>query len=127
MPQPAAKQGDRVVATDLHLFQPDSSAPPVLVPYPFDGTIVSDCAPNVLIEGRPAAIVGSTAINRPHVAIGGHFVVPPRNQGTIVQGSPTVLIGARPAARTGDPALTCNDPADLPIGRVVATSTVLIG
>jgi len=37
--------------------------------------------------------------------------------------------GARtePAARAGDPAMTCNDPADAPLGTVVASSTVLFG
>jgi hypothetical protein len=31
------------------------------------------------------------------------------------------------AARNGDPAETCNDPADLPVGQVIATGTVFIG
>jgi uncharacterized Zn-binding protein involved in type VI secretion len=38
-----------------------------------------------------------------------------------------VLIGGQPAARLGDPVTTCNDPADLPVGQVVAAGTVLIG
>ena len=42
-------------------------------------------------------------------------------------GSTTVLINSKPAARNGDPALTCNDPADLPAGSVVAAGTVMIG
>jgi uncharacterized Zn-binding protein involved in type VI secretion len=33
----------------------------------------------------------------------------------------------KPAARTGDKALTCNDPADQPAGTVVAAGTVMIG
>jgi uncharacterized Zn-binding protein involved in type VI secretion len=37
------------------------------------------------------------------------------------------LINGKPAARNGDPAMTCNDPADLPVGSVVAAGTVLIG
>ncbi len=32
----------------------------------------------------------------------------------------------KPAARTTDKALTCNDPVDLPVGTVIATGTVLI-
>jgi uncharacterized Zn-binding protein involved in type VI secretion len=31
------------------------------------------------------------------------------------------------AARNGDMAITCNDPADLPVGQVVAVGTVFIG
>jgi uncharacterized Zn-binding protein involved in type VI secretion len=37
------------------------------------------------------------------------------------------LINGKPVARNGDTALTCNDPADLPAGTVVAVGTVLIG
>jgi hypothetical protein len=38
-----------------------------------------------------------------------------------------VLINWRPAARNADTAKTCNDPVDLDVGRVVASSAVLIG
>jgi len=38
-----------------------------------------------------------------------------------------VLINGKGAARTGDTARTCNDPVDLPVGTVVAASTVDIG
>jgi uncharacterized Zn-binding protein involved in type VI secretion len=31
------------------------------------------------------------------------------------------------AARNGDTAQTCNDPVDLPIGKVIAMGTVFIG
>ena len=52
----------------------------------------------------------------------------PTNKATIQQGSPTVMINGKPAARAGDKALTCNDPADLPAGTVVVpASTVTIG
>jgi uncharacterized Zn-binding protein involved in type VI secretion len=42
-------------------------------------------------------------------------------------GSATVKIGGKPACHNGDPATTCNDPADLPAGTVVAVGTVMIG
>jgi uncharacterized Zn-binding protein involved in type VI secretion len=78
--------------------------------------------------GRPAATVGSVAINTPpHLPIGGTFVRPPANQGTVLSGSQTVRINGKPAARAGDTALTCNDPNDMPAGTVLATGTVLIG
>jgi uncharacterized Zn-binding protein involved in type VI secretion len=38
-----------------------------------------------------------------------------------------VNINGKPAARNGDTAMTCNDPADLPAGTVVAVGTVAIG
>jgi uncharacterized Zn-binding protein involved in type VI secretion len=75
-----------------------------------------------------AATVQSTATNTPaHIPIGGSFVVPPKNQATIIKGSATVLINSKAAARSGDTALTCNDPVDAPVGTVVASGTVLIG
>lgn len=128
MGQPAAKQGDRVTAVDIHLIQPPGPVSPVPVPHPFSGLIDNGLSANVNIQSLPAATLGSTATNTPpHVPIGGTFVVPPRNQATIIRGSATVFINGKPAARAGDTALTCNDPVDLPVGTVVAVSTVLIG
>jgi len=129
MGQPAAKLGDSVTATDTHVvLVPSPGGPvPTPTPLPFTGKIASGCSQNVLIDGRPAAVVGSVAVNEPpHVPPQGTFQVPPSNQATISSGSQTVLIGGRPAARSGDTALTCNDPAPLPTGTVVADSTVLI-
>jgi uncharacterized Zn-binding protein involved in type VI secretion len=45
----------------------------------------------------------------------------------VISGSTTVLINGKAAARHGDTAQTCNDPVPMPVGTVVATSTVLIG
>lgn len=128
MGQPAAKQGDRITATDMHLIQPPGPTSPVVVPHPFSGLIDNGLSSNVNIEGRPAATLNSTATNTPpHIPQGGSFVKPPTNQAQIVRGSATVLINNKPAARAGDTALTCNDPVDLPVGTVVAQSTVFIG
>ncbi len=128
MGQPAAKQGDKVIAVDTHIIQPPGPTSPVPVPHPFSGIIDGSLSSNVNIEGRPAAVLGSTATNTPpHVPIGGTFVKPPTNKATIIQGSPTVFINGKPAARNGDMALTCNDPVDLPVGKVVAVGTVLFG
>jgi uncharacterized Zn-binding protein involved in type VI secretion len=128
MGQPAAKQGDRIQALDMHLIQPPGTSPPVPVPHPFSGILDGALSANVNVQGRPAATLGSTATNTPaHVPMGGSFVIPPRNKGQIVTGSATVFINGKPAARNLDTALTCNDPVDLPVGTVVAVSTVLIG
>ncbi len=116
------------MATDMHLIQPPGTAPPVLVPHPFSGILQQDLSADVNVQKLPAATVGSVAINTPpHVPQGGTFVVPPKNRGQVIQGSSTVFINRKPAARNGDPALTCNDPADQPVGKVVATATVFIG
>jgi uncharacterized Zn-binding protein involved in type VI secretion len=128
MGQPAAKQGDQVIATDMHMIQPPGTAPPVLVPHPFTGIINGGLSSDVNIMGQPAATKDSTAANTPpHIPVGGSFVNPPANRGTIIMGSPTVNINGKPAARNGDQARTCNDPADLPVGTVVAVGTVMIG
>ena len=128
MGPPAARQGDRVMALDMHLIQPPGPTSPVLVPHPFSGTIDGNVSADVKIGGAFAATVNSTATNTPpHIPIGGTFVKPPSNQATIIKGSATVMINKKPAARAGDTAITCNDPVDLPMGTVVAVGQVFIG
>jgi len=131
MGQPAAKQGDKIVATDTHIIMiPAPPGPPVPtpLPHPFMGILSQGLSTNVNIQGMPAATVNSIAMNTPpHIPQGGPFQKPPTNQGKIIMGSATVLINKKPAARAGDTAMTCNDPVDAPVGKVVAVSTVLIG
>jgi uncharacterized Zn-binding protein involved in type VI secretion len=131
MGRPAAKQGDKVNATDTHIVMIPSPGGPVPTPLPhtFAGKLDGKLVDSVLIEGKPAAVEGSTATNTPsHVPQGGpSFQSPPSDKGTILKGSGTVMIGGKPAARSGDPATTCNDPADLPAGTVQASGTVTIG
>ena len=131
MGQPAAKQGDQVVGTDTHIIMiPAPPGPPVPtpLPHPFTGILQQSLSTNVKIQGMPAATVNSIAMNTPpHIPQGGPFQKPPTNQGKIMMGSTTVFINNKPAARSGDTAMTCNDPADMPVGKVVAVSTVLIG
>lgn len=130
MGQPAAKQGDQVIATDTHIVMiPSPGGPvPTPLPHPFSGQLDGSLSGDVNVEGKAAAVQGSTATNTPaHVPQGGPFQKPPSNKGTVQIGSGTVLVNGKPAARNGDKAMTCNDPADLPVGTVVAASTVLIG
>jgi uncharacterized Zn-binding protein involved in type VI secretion len=129
MGMPAAKQGDRVTATDPHLIQPPGAPPPppVTVPHPFSGVLTQQLSADVRIMGRAAATVGSIAVNTPpHLPQGGIFINPPTNRGTVRTGSATVRINGRAAARSGDTAETCGDPPN-PSGTVVATGTVRIG
>lgn len=131
MGQPAAKQGDTIVATDIHIVMVPSPGGPVPTPtpHPFNGFLDSGLSSDVKIMGLPAAVVGSQASNTPpHLPIGGpSFQAPPSNKGEIILGSLTVLINGKGAARNGDTAKTCNDPTDLPVGTVIAVGTVLIG
>lgn len=130
MGQPAAKQGDQVVGTDTHIIMiPSPGGPvPTPLPHPFTGMLDGSLSADVKIMGMAAAVVGSTASNMPpHIPQGGPFQMPPSNRGQIIMGSATVLINGKQAARNGDTANTCNDPADMPVGTVIAVGTVLIG
>jgi uncharacterized Zn-binding protein involved in type VI secretion len=127
---PAAKQGDKVVGTDIHIIMVPSPGGPVPTPtpLPFNGTITTNLSTDVFIEGKPAATVQSGATNMPpHIPAGGPFQKPPSNQGKIIVGSTGVFINGKPAARQGDTAMTCNDPVDAPTGTVMAVGTVFIG
>ncbi|MCX9024990.1 MAG: hypothetical protein OIN85_02705, partial [Candidatus Methanoperedens sp.] len=91
MGQPAAKQGDQVMATDTHIILiPAPPGPPVPtpLPHPFVGIINGSLSSDVKIMGMPAATVDSTASNTPpHIPQGGPFQSPPSNKGTIKMGS----------------------------------------
>jgi len=128
----AAKQNDKVVGTDTHIVMVATPGGPVptSTQLPFSGTISGNCSTDVYVNGQPAAIVGSTADNKPpHLPVpsNGTFQTPPTNKGTVVKGSGTVLVNGKPAARTGDKVNTCNDPSPAPTSSIVATSTVDIG
>ena len=133
MGQPAAKQGDAVVGIDTHVVlvpSPPGRPTPTSLPHPFSGTLDGALSRDVRIMGKPAAVVGSTATNHPaHVPTppGNAFQRVPTNRATVVTGSATVLINAKPAARHGDSAMTCSDPEDLRDGTVDCAGTVLIG
>ena len=130
MGQPAAKQGDQIMATDTHIVMiPSPGGPvPTPLPNPFTGMIDGSLSSDVHIQGKPAAVQGSTATKQPsHSPAGGPFQKPPSNQATIQMGSATVNINGKPAARNGDTCMTCNDPSDLPAGTIVAASSVMVG
>jgi len=132
MGQPAARATDQIIATDTHIvIVPAGPAQvPTPLPHPFAGQINGGTVASVTIGGQPAAVVGSTAQNSPpHIPTppGITFQSPPSNQASVQMGSATVKIGGQPAARNGDTALTCNDPADAPVGSIVAAGTISIG
>jgi uncharacterized Zn-binding protein involved in type VI secretion len=130
MGQPAAKQGDQIMSMDIHIIMIPAAPSPIPTPLPhtFVGIIDGSLSSDVNIMGMPAATVDSTASNTPpHIPQGGPFQSPPSNKATIKMGSTTVKINGKMAARNGDMAITCNDPADLPSGTVMAVGTVMIG
>src|SRR5215216_6039135 len=101
MGQPAAKQGDQIVAVDTHIVMvPAPPGPPVPtpLPHPFAGTIDNACSQDVKIMGKAAAVVGSKATNTPsHIPTppGTAFQKPPTNIGEIIIGSQTVKINGK--------------------------------
>lgn len=132
MGQPAAKENDQVIGTDIHIvIVPAGPAQvPTPLPHPFVGKINGGTIATVKIGGAAAAVVGSTADNSPaHIPTppGISFQNPPANKATIQVGSGTVKIGGKAAARNGDIAMTCNDLADAPVGSIIAVGTVFIG
>jgi uncharacterized Zn-binding protein involved in type VI secretion len=132
MGAPAANGSSMVSATDTHIVLVPSPGGPVPTPLPhvFSGTINGGLVSTVKIGGQPAAVVGSTVSNSPaHLPTppGTSFQAPPANQGSVFMGSATVKIGGQAAARNGDTVKTCNDPADAPVGQIIASGTVMVG
>ena len=130
MGMPAAKEGDQIVGIDTHIVMVPPGPVPTPLPHPFAGKLNGGLSSNVKVMGKPAATVDSTADNSPaHIPTppGTSFQKGPANKGTVKLGSATVKINGKDAARNGDMAETCNDPADLPIGTVIAAGTVMIG
>src|SRR5947207_15516432 len=114
MGQPAAKQGDKIMASDSHIVMVPGTPPlPTPLVHPFTGIIGGGLSGNVNVMGMAAATVDSTADNTPaHIATppGTAFQKPP-SKGTIKTGSSRVNINGKAAARNGDTAETCNGPA----------------
>jgi uncharacterized Zn-binding protein involved in type VI secretion len=128
--KPAAVEGDLVVGVDTHVvLVPSPGGPvPTPMPLPFNGPLASGLASNVTLNGKPVAIVGSVANNSPaHVPPGGTFQTPPSNRASVLTGSASVMVNNKPLARAGDTATTCNDPADQPVGSIVATANLIVG
>lgn len=131
MPQPAARLGDPVTGMDIHiLLVPSPGGPvPTPTPLPFNGQLSTGLSPDVLVNGKPAAIQGSVAQSTPHISPPpATFSKPPTNLGRVLIGSPTVLVDGKPLARIGDQVATCNDPVDLPNATIAGGSPdVLVG
>ncbi|WP_221651755.1 PAAR domain-containing protein [Actinotalea ferrariae] len=120
-----------MTGTDTHivLVPSGTGTTPVAQTLPFAGRLRRGLSTDVTIDGRPAAVVGSVAVNAPkHVPVGGTFQRPPSDQGTVDGGSRTVLIDGRAAARVGDRVVTCNDPTDAATAAISSGSgTVEVG
>jgi len=123
----AARQNDPVQGVDTHIVLVPSPGGPVPTPLPhqFSGRLTDGLSTDVLINGLPAATVGSVARNLPpHLPTppGTSFSKPPTNQGTVQVGSLQVLINGKQAARMGDQVMSCNDPVDAPTATITGGS-----
>lgn len=130
--KPIARQDDQVVGVDTHIVMVPAgpSLVPTPLPHPFSGKLDGQLSTTVKANGKAVATVDSTATNQPsHTPTppGTTFQKPPANKGTVKLGSQTVKVGGKAVARAGDMVETCNDPADLPVGSVVAAGTVMVG
>lgn len=84
-------------------------------PLPITGYINGNCSSDVMINGIPAATVGSTTFEQ-DACCG-------TNSGVVAQGSSTVFINGKPAARIGDKIDPHNGTANITGG----SSNVIIG
>jgi uncharacterized Zn-binding protein involved in type VI secretion len=125
----AAVRGDIIQGVCVnHLIPGPAGAPVKAPPMSFTAPLINTLATTVMIQGKPAAVVGSTGLNVPPHA-GLHSADPFQQAATqigrVYEGSKTVLIEGKSAARMRD---LCNICFGLPLGKIVATAdTVLIG
>ncbi|HUG48099.1 MAG TPA: PAAR domain-containing protein [Candidatus Limnocylindria bacterium] len=82
-------------------------------------------ATNVVIGGKPVAVMGSSGFSvPPHVGIvDPPFAAPNMQVGRVMSGSPTVLIGGKPAATAQSQCTMCVAPGS----PVPSVANVLIG
>lgn len=128
MGAPAIVMGDKVTGLcPIHLIpNPATGAPQPGPPMPFSAPLTMGTVANVLIGGKPAAVMGSSGVNTPpHVGLhpSDPYMVPPMQVGRVVSGSPTVMFGGQPAASATASCTCCATPGQL----VPTVVTVLIG
>jgi uncharacterized Zn-binding protein involved in type VI secretion len=126
MGNPAVVIGDRINGTCPNHLIPSASGTQPAGPLPFSAPLTQETVPSVVIGGKAAAVARSSGYNNPpHVGIvDGPFGSPTAQVGRITSGSPTVLIGGKPAATIASTATCCASPASA-VGPGVPT--VLIG
>lgn len=125
MGSPAIVIGDKINGICPNHMIPSASGTQPAGPQNFSAPLSQGLVAAVLIGGKQAAVAGASGINTPpHPGIvDGPFASPSMQVGRIVTGSPTVLIGGKPAATAVSQATCCVVP-----GKVVPTVTnVLIG
>ena len=125
---PAVVLGDQITGNcTLHQIPNVDGGPMKAPPLPFAAPLLMNTVNTVLIGGKPAVVVGTQGLNTPpHIGLhpADPYMAPPTQNGKIIMGSTTVLIGGKGAAATGATCGMCGDGPGQVIG---SASTVLIG
>ena len=122
MGTPAAVQGDRITGICPGHLIPSAVGPVPAGPLPFSAPVTIGVVPTVLIAGKPAVTAACTGVNTPsHPPLADAFVAPTSQIGTVVIGSPTVLAGGKPLARSGSASTCCASP-----GVLTGTATTVL-
>jgi len=118
MGKPAAKLGDQVVGTDIHIVMVPSSGGPVPTPMSFPSTAASSRGAVRRTDRRQACRRAWQRRDEPATSRSNWRNIPasPDNRGTLIAIGPLVLVNGKPLAKAGDKVLTCNDPAPAPVG-----------
>ena len=127
MGSPAIVMGDQVTGTcPNHLIIGPLGVPLPAPPMPFAAPLLLGLSTTVLIGGKPAALVGSSGYNTPpHLGLHASdpFLLPIKEVGQVVTGSPTVTIDGKAAATATSSATCCVAPGQIP----PSVKNVLIG
>ena len=121
----AIAQGDKITGICPNHLVPSASGTAPAGPLDFSAPMTQGLVSNVLIGGKPAAVVGASGYNeKVHAGIvDGAFAAATMQVGRILSGSVTVLIGGKPAATLVSSCTCCVVPGKLGPG----AATVLIG
>jgi uncharacterized Zn-binding protein involved in type VI secretion len=115
---PAIVLGDQITGQcPIHIIpNPATGIPQPSPPLPFSAPITIGVCATVMIQGKPAAVVGCTGYNTPpHVGLfpADPYMVPMMQIGTILSGSVTVLFGGQPAATATSSCTCCATPGTI--------------
>ncbi|HKG19508.1 MAG TPA: PAAR domain-containing protein [Candidatus Limnocylindrales bacterium] len=113
MSAPAIVQGDRIMGVCPGHFVGAPQTP--AGPQPFSAPLTMGLIQSVQVGGKPAAVLGSSGYNSPPhpVPLTDPFAAPMMQVGRVLSGSPTVLIGGKPAANAQSSCLCCATPGQL--------------
>lgn len=125
---PQARMTDKVIQDGPHCHAPIHPPAPVPTPVPHPPiplTLITPCAPTVLVNSLPAVRV--TDMTTP-------CMLPacvPAGPGMVAKGSSTVIICGLPAGRLGDMTahMSCVAPIPMPTGKIMppCSATVITG